>query len=229
MQHKRGPKCPEAYAALKHQDECIGGIWRELQKDDAGRATLLLVSDHGFEPYRQQILPNVLLRREGLLTALGGKVTGGRVRAVAQGGSCYLYVRNAADKADLVPKLAEMFSKVEGVGQVLTPKDFAAQGLPDPAQSPFMGDLVLSAKPGYGFGDLAAGDNVMAPPYAEPKGTHGNDAALPGMQAAFVAWGAGIKAGARLGQIKNTSVAPTMAALLGLTMTGTDGTVLDLK
>ena len=109
---------------------------------------------------------------------------------------------------------------------MLTAPDFAAHGLPDPAQNAFMPDIVLSAKPGYGFSDLAAGDAVLAPPFAQGKGTHGGDASQPDMQATFVAWGAGIKSGAKLGAIKNTSVVPTLAALLGLKMPGTDGPVL---
>jgi predicted AlkP superfamily pyrophosphatase or phosphodiesterase len=90
-----------------------------------------------------------------------------------------------------------------------------------------MADMVLSAKPGYGFADLAAGDDIVTPPFAQGKGTHGSDAMQPDMQATFVAWGAGIKSGAKLGAIKNTSVAPTLAALLGLKMTGVDGPVLE--
>jgi hypothetical protein len=46
------------------------------------------------------------------------------------------------------------------------------------------------------------------------------------MHAAFVAWGAGIQAGARCGTVSNTSVAPTMAALLGLKAENMDGPVL---
>jgi hypothetical protein len=41
-----------------------------------------------------------------------------------------------------------------------------------------------------------------------------------------VAWGAGIKPGAKLGTINNTDVAPTMAALLGLKIKDADGRVL---
>jgi hypothetical protein len=42
-----------------------------------------------------------------------------------------------------------------------------------------------------------------------------------------VAWGVGIKPGAELGLIENTSVAPTMAALLGIPMPSADGRVLE--
>src|SRR4051812_42291334 len=82
-QHRFGPRSPQAYAALKNQDDRVGEFWKELQQSYPERATLVVVSDHGFVPYTRQILPNLLLHREGLLTTVGGKITGGGVRAVA--------------------------------------------------------------------------------------------------------------------------------------------------
>jgi predicted AlkP superfamily pyrophosphatase or phosphodiesterase len=227
-QHRFGPRSSQAYAALKNQDDCVGEFWRTLQQTCPQRATLLVVSDHGFISYSQRIMPNVLLRREGLLTTLGSKITGASVRALAQGGSCFIYVLDQARRAELVTSTAQLFREVEGIELVLTVKDFAAHGLPDPAQNPSMADIVLSAKSGYSFVDLAAGDAVVTPPFAPSKGSHGSDAAQADMQATFVAWGKGIKQGAKPGMIKNTSVAPTLAALLGFRMADTDGPALDI-
>jgi hypothetical protein len=46
------------------------------------------------------------------------------------------------------------------------------------------------------------------------------------MNAVFVAAGAGVRKGVRLGVIKNLDVAPTAAALLGLSLPTADGRVL---
>jgi hypothetical protein len=43
------------------------------------------------------------------------------------------------------------------------------------------------------------------------------------MRAIFVACGAGIQPGVKLGQINNTSVAPTLARLLNLEFPNTEG------
>ena len=225
-QHRFGPRSPQAYAALKNQDACVGELWQELQRAHRGRATLVVVSDHGFISYRRRIQPNVLLRQEGLLTALGTRITGGSVRAVAQGGACFVYVLREEGRAAQVEKLAEQFRQLEGVGAVITPGDFAAHGLPDPAKNPQMADLVLSAASGFNFVDSPAGDVVVTPLDEVTKGSHGSDAANPDMHATFVAWGAGIQAGARCGTVSNTSVAPTLAALLGLKVENMDGPVL---
>lgn len=226
VEHARGPQSPEAYAALKFEDERVSEVWDELQKSFPGTATLIVSADHGFFPYQQTVQPNVLLRQDGLLKALAGKITGGQVRMVSQGGAAFLYVLDKENRDALIAKVADRFKDVEGVQLVITPKDFAKYGLADPLVNPQMADVVLSAKKGYSFSDNAAGDVVVTAKTDEVKGSHGYDPNEPGLNAAFVAWGAGIKAGVKLGAISNMDVAPTMAELLGIKMPDTDGQVL---
>jgi predicted AlkP superfamily pyrophosphatase or phosphodiesterase len=91
-----------------------------------------------------------------------------------------------------------------------------------------MADLVLLAKDGFSFSGKAEGDEFVVPAEAAGayKGNHGFDAEDQKMNAVFVAAGAGLRQGVRLGQIDNLDVAPTAAALLGLTMLTADGHVL---
>ena len=227
VEHAKGPQSPEAYAAVKFADERVREVWEELQKSFPGKATLIVSSDHGFFPYQQQIQPNVLLRKEGLLTAEGTKITGGQVRSVGQGGATFLYVLDQANRDGLIARLADKFKDVEGVELVITPKDFGKYGLVDPQKDSRMADVVLSAKKGYSFSDSLAGDLLVTPKTEDVKGTHGYDPNQDGLHGTFVAWGAGIKAGSKLGTINNTDVAPTMAALLGLKMPDPDGQVLE--
>lgn len=223
IQHAKGPQTPEAYAAVKFADDRVKEVWDELKRSRPGKATLLVASDHGFFPYWQQIQPNVLLRNEQLLTAEGPKITGGAVRALAQGGACFLYVLDQPRRAELIERLASLFKTQEGVALVITPKDFPKYGLADPVKNPHMADLVLSAKSGYAFSDSLAGGLVVTPKSEETKGTHGYDPNEPKLHGSFIAWGAGIQPGALVEGIDNTDVAPTMATLLGLKMKGTDG------
>ncbi|MEP6668069.1 MAG: ectonucleotide pyrophosphatase/phosphodiesterase [Chthoniobacter sp.] len=227
VEHAHGPQSPEAYAAVKFADERVREVWEELKKSFPGKATLIVASDHGFFPYQQQIQPNVLLRKEGLLTAEGTKITGGQVRAVNQGGATFLYVLDQANREALIARLTGMFKEVEGVDLVITPKDYAKYGMADPLKNPQMADVVLSAKKGYSFSDSLAGDLLVTPKTDDVKGTHGYDRNQAGLHGTFVAWGAGIKTGSQLGTINNTDVAPTMAALLGLKMPDSDGQVLE--
>ena len=227
VEHAKGPQSPEAYAAVKFLDDRVAEVLEELQKSFPGTATLIVSADHGFFPYQQQILPNVLLRQEKLETTVASRITGGQVRAVSQGGSSFIYVLDQANREALIARVAALFKGVEGVGRVITPKEFPAYGLADPGQNPQMADVVLSARKGYTFADTAAGEDVVTAKTEDVKGSHGYDPNEAGMHASFVAWGAGIVPGTKLGTISNMDVTPTMATLLGLHMKDSDGKVLD--
>lgn len=226
VEHAKGPQSPEAYAAVKFADDRVREVWEELKKSFPGKATLIVSSDHGFFPYRQQIQPNVVLRQEGLLTTAGTSIATAQVRALSQGGACFLYVLDEANRAALSKRVAEKFAGVEGVELVITRQEFPKYGLADPAKDPRMPDVVLSARNGYSFTDLAAGE-VVTPKSEIVKGTHGYDPNQPMLHGSFVAWGAGIRPASTLGTIHNIDVAPTMAALLGIEMKDVDGRALE--
>ena len=66
---------------------------------------------------------------------------------------------------------------------------------------------------------------MVAPVSGGVRGTHGYNPAQKKIRAAFVAWGAGIRPGVKLPDMDATDLAPTVARLLGINMTGTDGRV----
>jgi predicted AlkP superfamily pyrophosphatase or phosphodiesterase len=220
-EHSKGPKSPEAYAAVKAADAQIQMVWDELQKDYPNRATLVVVSDHGFSPIKKMLLPNVVLVKEGLLDSTN-KNSEGAVHMVVQGGSAFLYVRDQVKRDEVMAHIRKAFAGMEGVQKIAGPKDFKALGVADPKIDPHAPDLILFAEEGCVFGDTAAG----ALPFVdkpERKGSHGHDSSLPDLHATFVIWGAGIKPGVNLGEISNLDVAPTIAKLLGVNFPNVDG------
>lgn len=227
VEHAHGPNSPEAYEIVKFADDRVREVWDELQRSFPGRATLIVTADHGFQPVRRTISPNVLLRSEGLLQVEGGKITSARVRAHSQGGSTFIYVLDESRRAELVTRVARSLRTVEGVDVVITPDQYAAHGLALPSADPRMPDLVVGAKSGFSFGDGAAGTEVVSGLSKETKGSHGHDPTQPELHAAFVAWGAGIAKGVRTATIDNRDVAPTVGALLGFGLPGAEGRVLD--
>lgn len=138
-----------------------------------------------------------------------------------------MYVLDAAQRATVLEKAVESFRNVEGIEQIIETKDFAQHGLVPPDRDPRMADLVLTAKEGYTFSDTAAGDIIVTPPSEQLKGAHGHSPEHPLMYGTFIAWGAGIKPGTKLTEVRNTDVAPTLARLLGVPMRETDGRALD--
>jgi predicted AlkP superfamily pyrophosphatase or phosphodiesterase len=226
VEHAYGPHTREAYAAVAESDRRVAEIWDTLQQPPlAGKSTLFVVSDHGFAPYEKNIRPNALLQQLKLVDAdAEGKVTKREAWCVAQGGSAFIYVLDAAREKELTEQLKTKLAALEGLAALMEPKDFTALGLPDPAKNPQAPHLVLSAKPGYAFQETLGPDVIVSA--GGLKGTHGHDPRPAYMHATFLAAGAGIKPGVKLDIIKNTDVAPTIAHLLAVPLKDTDGQVL---
>jgi len=225
-QHRYGPGSLAASAAMAFLDAQVAQVIQELR--GAGlesRTTLLVVSDHGFKSSARIIRANAVLRQAGLLTVEGPGVQCDAY-VVPEGGTAMVYITDPQNRERLRPKLTQMFRGTEGVDRVLAGGDFAGLGLPSPAQNAQMADLVLVAREGYAFGAGQDGDAVSAA--AGGAGHHGALNTDPDMNAIFIASGYRIRPGARLGQIANVDVAPTIAALLGLKMEHVEGRTLDV-
>jgi predicted AlkP superfamily pyrophosphatase or phosphodiesterase len=150
----------------------------------------------------------------------GGRITGGDVQLAVQGGSALVYVNDEGNRESIMKRFKEAFANVDGVAKIVGVDEFPKYGIGDPRHDPHAPDLVLFAKMNYYFGETAPGKKEL-------KGSHGYDSYLPDMYATFVAWGAGIKPGAKLGVVENTSVAPTVAKLLGVEIPNAEGRSLN--
>jgi predicted AlkP superfamily pyrophosphatase or phosphodiesterase len=211
-QHAFGPRSAEATWALSHIDDRLRDLVEAIEAAGlAGRTTLVVVSDHGFFPYTRQAKPNALLKNAGIEPR--------QARVVGQGGGAFVYLLEPG----LDSRVRELLAGLEGVAAVIGADQYAPLGLATPAEDPRMPDLIISAVKGYSFSDKA--DGAPVEPVEGVKGAHGFLPDDPEMLGTFVIWGAGVRAGVRLGVIDNVDVAPTIAHLLGLTMPGVEGKV----
>jgi predicted AlkP superfamily pyrophosphatase or phosphodiesterase len=228
--HLLGPQSLGGYTAIAYADACIGRVLDAIALAGMQPTTaVFVVADHGFMLTPKAIKPNALLRREGFLQAgRGGKIEEARVQVVPEGGMGLLYFSDPGLSAEDQSRVKQLFEQQAGIAQVLEPRQFSQFGLPNPRADAQMADLVLLAKDGFGFSGRADGDEIVVEGEAAgvPKGSHGFDAGHDKMNAVFVAAGAGLRKGVRLGQIDNLDVAPTAAALLGVSMPANDGRVL---
>ncbi len=219
-QHLFGPRAPEAYWAIEHVDACIGRLLAALPGNVRERAAVFVVSDHGFLPVERDIRPNVRLRRLGAVRGDGATGFAGEACFVMNHGAGYLYALDGDARA--LRSLAGEVVKMEGVAAAWPRERFAELGLP--AEHRMLPDAVFEAEPGFQFSDETAGeDENGAPKY---RGTHGQRPEAPGNAAFFLASGAGIARGAKLGRIQSRDVAPTVATRLGITMPDVEGRVL---
>lgn len=225
--HRYGPETTPGFTAMALQDAHVREILQAI--DEAGireSTTVLIVSDHGFMAIPKTILPNVALRKAGLLTVEGKQVTAARVHAIPEGGIAMVYLTRPDTAAADRDAVKTLFQSVEGIAEVLTPESFGKYGLPDPEEYSQMADLILVAKDGYGFGGTATGEDVIVES-SGTLGTHGFLSSNPKMLATFIAAGAGIQPGVPLKVIENHRVAPTIARLLNVELGAATGTPLD--
>lgn len=212
-QHRYGPQSPEGYEALASADKNIGKLLDTLDKTGLrANTSIFIVADHGFEKVKKQIVSNVILRKAGLLETADKKA---RVQIISEGGTALVYFLSAKTRREDRKKVMELFKDHEGIEQVIEPKDFAQYSYPSPEKNSQMGELVLCAKPLYGFSSISAGNETIIPTREGGSGSHGYLATNPKMNAVFIAAGRDIQKGKRIDVIDNLDVAPTAAYLLG--------------
>ncbi|MEO6034023.1 MAG: ectonucleotide pyrophosphatase/phosphodiesterase [Verrucomicrobiota bacterium] len=222
--HRFGPQSPEGYDAVRQADQHIGQIFETLDQTGLRETTsVFITADHGFELVTNQIVANVLLRGAGLLETDDQQ---SRVQAISEGGTLMVYLHSSKTKKADRNRVVELFKNHEGVEQIIQPKDFGKYGYPAPGKNPAMADLVVCAKPGYGFSGAMKGDQVIVPTRKDGTGSHGYLSTNPKMNALLIASGRGIQKGKRIGVVDNLDIAPTAAYLLGEKLPKADGKVL---
>lgn len=220
VEHAKGPRTPDAAWAASYADDRVRDVIEAIEASGLkDRATVFVVSDHGFLGFTKTVLPNVALRRAGLVTLDGEKIAERKVAVVSQGGSAFVYFLDRSP--GIASQVKSLFAGMEGVRALLEPKDFPGLGMTTPDRDARMADLVIAAKEGYSFAEGAAGEAIVTE--APLKGTHGYLPDDPKLYATFIAWGAGIRAGARLPVTDSINVAPTIARVLGLKFDNVDG------
>ena len=226
-QHRYGPRSPAAMTAMAHLDGQVARIVKAFEEAGlAPRTTVFVVSDHGFKRVLRVIRPNAALLKAGLLDAVEGKVARARAYVVPEGGTALVYVTVPDASGEILAKTREALTGIEGIDRVIEPQDYASYGLPQPADNPQMGALLLTAKEGYSFNSAVA-EPVVIDASEGALGAHGYIATDPDIRALFIASGRGIARGARLDTFDNVDLAPTAARLLGIQLPDVQGKVLD--
>lgn len=226
--HTYGPGTSASLTAFAYADRLVGDLLQAI--DESGlrdKTTILVVTDHGFKKVSRYLFPNVALRQAGYLKVAGAKIVQYDAVVMPWGGTAAVYIKDPARRAELKPKLKALFEQTEGIARVIDGDDAASLGLPRPEENNNMGDLILVAKDeGFSFDGNAVGDALIGPT-KNYGGTHGFLASEPELEGIFIASGAGIKPGVKLGKVRNLDVAPTIARILDLPLKDAEGRVLE--
>lgn len=226
VEHQHGPRSPEAYWVASYSDDRVRDLVEAIQASPmAGKTTLFVVSDHGFFPVMNEIRPNVVLRKLGLIEG-SGKSERRAAYCMPEGGASGVYIMDAARREQIARQLRDELCKIEGVQAVFDKSQFAAIGQPTPEQNPRGADLWLAAKSGYAFSDASSGDQLVIR-RKTLSGTHGYLPDQPDMLATCIVSGPGIKAGTKLGKIRSIDIAPTIARILGIELPTGEGKAVE--
>lgn len=203
-------------AALGCVDRSIGRLLDAAERAGIlGKTAFVVTGDHGFCDIHTQLRPNVWLVEAGLQAATKDR---GAWRATfhAAGASAFLRLADPKDQDAVAKVRAALAAQPPGVRRLfrIVERDELARWGADPLAA-----LALAPVAGVTFSSGAAAPAVRS----ASGGTHGYAADLPQIATGFVAWGAGVKAGARVHAMALEDVAPVIARLLGVPFAAPDG------
>ena len=207
--HFRGMEAAETRAAVAEVDRVVASVLDTIAAVGLQEhATLIVTTDHGMVPVTHLINVEYLLRKLGIAA-----------RMVATGTTAFIYLDDAmnADAAARALSGREEFD-------VIVPRTQPAWS--HLGTSARVGDLILSAKPGYAIEDrgewpwfirwLAWTGPVLLDASRSLKASHGYPPDTPGMHGVFYAWGDGIKRNHEVERIDAIDIHPTVTRLLGI-------------
>jgi len=219
VQHALGPGTPEALVALEDTDSNMAIVVDAVQRSGfAGDITMIVTGDHGFLPLHTELAINLPLLEAGLITKAPDQHVAWQAIVAPNRGLGSLYVNEKADRATVLDKarkaLTAYAQKYPGRFRIVERDELDRWGADAGAV------IGIEPAPGYVL------DARLYPPFAQAHNRaagHGYTPTTPGMETGLIMCGAGVRGGVRLPETRTLDVAPTIAALLGLSLPKAEG------
>jgi predicted AlkP superfamily pyrophosphatase or phosphodiesterase len=213
-QHGSGPGSPRALETLQQMDAHVQTLRQAIARAGfADRTYLAVVSDHGFAPIEQQLQPNALFKQEGLLRVNeNGRIAEWQAYFKAEGGSGFVFVKDPSNRS-LVERVGQLMEKLRadgshGIASLWSRADLARLGA--------YPEAVFGIGMRSGFYTGAGHDALVT--RTRNRGGHGFDPTLPELHASFIISGPAAKNRGSLGTVRMSQIAPTLADVLGVTL-----------
>jgi predicted AlkP superfamily pyrophosphatase or phosphodiesterase len=216
-EHLSGPFSEEADHTLEAIDGMVGQLIAAALKNDP-KTVIVIVSDHGFASVDHALNLAIPFLQAGLITTTASpsgavSVSSWKAAPWSASGLAAIMLHDKADTAtanqvqSLLKNLAD--DPANGIAKILTADETRQMGgFPNAL-------FVVALKPGFTVGAALTGPLVSTTPV---KGTHGYLPPFPEMHASFFAMGGDVAHGRDLGIIDMRQIAPTVAALLGVSL-----------
>ncbi len=216
-EHAFGPGSPEALAAIARNDAMIGRLVRGARAAEPD-LTVVVVSDHGFQPVATDINLIAPFAAAGLIRFdASGKIVDWQAEPWFMGGSAGVVLRHPDDPA-LVAKVAALLDSLKadpdmGIAAILG-RDAVAKMGGTPEIS-----FLIAFRPGFEPGHDPRAAKQTPSTY---KGMHGYLPSEPAMRSSLFVEGPGLARHGDLGVIDMRAIAPSVARILGATLTGAE-------
>jgi arylsulfatase A-like enzyme len=218
-EHAAGPGSARARDALETIDQLVGEVRSAAERAGRGRAVVAVVSDHGFARTRRELDLGQAMRAAGLASYDShGRLVSWKALVWSSVGSAAIMLHDPADvstRRRVERLLGDLAAAPDSpIERVLSGDEArAAGGFPAAA-------FVVGMKPDARVVDRWEGWLVRD---ATLEGSHGQLPEPGAMDASFIVSGPGVPRGRDLGRVDMRDVAPTLAALLGVTLPSADG------
>lgn len=216
-EHAFGPGSPEALAAIARNDAMIGRLVTAARAAEPD-LTVVVVSDHGFQPVATDINLIAPFAAAGLISFdAKGKISDWQAEPWFMGGSAGVVLKHPDDPA-LVAKVAALLDGLKidpdmGIAAILD-RDAVAKmgGTPDIS-------FLIAFRPGFepGYDPRAAKQTPST-----YKGMHGYLPSEPAMRSSLFVEGPGLNRHGDLGVIDMRAIAPSVARILGAKLSGAE-------
>lgn len=217
-QHLSGPFSPKSNETLERLDTVVGLLRAAAEKVAPGRATICVVSDHGFASVEHDVNLYAAFREAGLFTVdKDNKVTDWKAMLWPAGGSAAVMLADPKDEQvrarvkALLDKLAS--DPANGIDRILSREDTRrGMGFPNAA-------YLISLKIGF---EMAY--SLSPPLITKPSnlGMHGYVPERPEMRSSFFIVGPQVARGKSVGEIDMRRIAPTVAGILHVHLAGAE-------
>jgi predicted AlkP superfamily pyrophosphatase or phosphodiesterase len=217
-EHLSGPFSPKSNETLERLDAVVGSLRAAAEKAAPGRATVCVVSDHGFAAIQHDLNLYAAFREAGLFSVdKDDKVTGWKAMLWPAGGSAAVMLADPKDDLvrmrvkTLLDKLAS--DPANGIDRIWSGEEIKrGGGFPQAA-------FLVSLKIGY---EMAYG--LSLPLITKPSnlGMHGYVPERAEMRSSFFIAGPQVAKGRSLGEIDMRQIAPTIANILRIHLQGAE-------
>jgi predicted AlkP superfamily pyrophosphatase or phosphodiesterase len=217
-EHLSGPFSAKANETLERLDAVVGSLRAAAEKAAPGRATICVVSDHGFAAIEHDVNLYAAFREAGLFTVdKDNAITDWKAMLWPAGGSAAVMLADPSDQTvrarvkALLDKLAS--DPANGVERIWSAEEIQRErGFPQAA-------FLVSLRIGY---EMAYS---LSPPLISKSsnlGMHGYVPERSEMRSSFFIVGPQIAKGRAMGEIDMRQIAPTIADILHVRLAGAE-------